>query len=351
MKFILFTSIFLILVILILYNINVFSKFEYMNNFFYYDFYLKNFNRLPDPIIKNYFANLNDKLILAQLNIYYEQVKKGENFVSNKKIIIAGLIRNAEKNIYFLKKIYEKIKKICLETVFIIVENDSKDNTRKYLLEWNKIDPSVIILCDNNMINTNKCNIIGFEYFYDEKIPFVHRIKKLSYLRNIYLNFIKNSIKLKNFDFMFVMDLDLNGKLHNDGILQSFYHFSKDLQISAICCNGLVKNSNNKLTYYDSFAYVQLGEDYEWNNDFDKFSHDEDVLQNITKKYIKDLNLDKVKSAFGGFSIYNLNHIIETNASYNYSKNNKLSCEHAHFNILLKNIYVNPRMIFEINYI
>ena len=126
MKFILFASIFLIFTLIILYNIGILSKFEYMNNY-YYDFYLVNFNRVPDTIIKTYFMNLDEKVIETELNIYYNQVKKGEIFVSKKKIILCGLIRNAKENIPFLKLFYEKIKKICLE---VAIQKKIKKRTR-----------------------------------------------------------------------------------------------------------------------------------------------------------------------------------------------------------------------------
>ena len=58
------------------------------------------------------------------------------------------------------------------------------------------------------------------------------------------------------------------------------------------------------------------------------------------------MNIDKVTSAFGGFCIYRLQEIIKSKARYEYSRNNKLSCEHAHFHKKLNKLVVNPRMIF-----
>jgi hypothetical protein len=165
------------------------------------------------------------------------------------------------------------------------------------------------------------------------------------------LEFIKNSEKYSDFDYLYVLDLDLNGNLFLDGIFHSMYHFERDSSISAISCNGLVKYGKDGFNYYDSFAYIEYGEKYEWETDFDKRSHDEEVLRYVTEKYTKNMDLDRVYSAFGGLCIYDLSEILESNAEYDYSKNNKLSCEHTHFHKKLKNIYVNPRMMFLINYV
>jgi hypothetical protein len=295
----------------------------------------------------NYYHDKHPKIIENDLVIYLNQVKNGQEIAKQQKLVLAGLIRNSQMNIPFIKKFYNDLKMQFLDSVFLIVENNSIDETRKGLLDWTQNDPSVIILCDREMIeNQRNCQLPGFETFYTDKIPYSERIQKLSTLRNIYLEYIQK--KFLNYDLMAVLDLDLHGEFFMDGILQSIHHLKNHSSISAISCNGLVKNKN-KYNYYDSFAYIELGGVIEWDTSFDKSSHDYDVLNYTTKKYMKDMKLDQVLSAFGGFCIYNLSDIIKTNSSYSYSKNEKLSCEHSHFHKTLQNIYVNPRMIFLIN--
>ena len=347
---------FCILIVLILFFLAFFFKYVFNNSkenmtSYYYDFYVKNFDRPPDSIISKYFLNLEEGAIQADLSIYLNQVKNGARFVKKKSIVMAGLIRNGEKNVPFIKIFYNQMKKICREIKFLIVENNSSDRTRDILLEWSESDDSVIILCNASLeTNLPKCNIKGHDTFYSKnKTPHVKRIEKLSYLRNVYLEYIDKY--LRDFDYLCVMDLDLNGQFFIDGIQNSFYHLSIDSSISAISCNGMVRVAKDHHNYYDSFAYVELGDTYEWNTEFDKSSHDQDVLVYVTKKYTKNMNLDKVMSAFGGFCIYQLNHITSSEARYSHSKNNKLSCEHTHFHRNLQNVYVNPRMIFTINYV
>lgn len=348
----LFISLVLILFIVLIcwiFRNSIINQNEGMDNMFY-NFYMQNFHRPPDPITSKYYRSKNEAKLEAELMIYKNQVFKGLKFIKTKGLVITGLIRNAEFNIPFLKKFYNVIKSITKKSIFIIIENDSEDDTRARLLEWQKEDSTIIILCDYNKEgNVPVCNITGHHQVYKDKSPHVARIRKLSYLRNIYIDYIEHYINLEEFEYLCVMDLDLNGSLYLDGVLHSFYQMSVDSTISGIACNGMVKSFKNGETYfkyYDSFAFVEFGEPHEWSNEFDKSSHDEDVLNYVTQKYHNNMNIDKVTSAFGGFCIYRLQEIIKSKARYEFSRNNKLSCEHAHFHKKLNKLVVNPRMIF-----
>ena len=343
---------FLFVIVIILWLVQSFfySRYEGLNTSFH-DLYLQHLHRPPDPIMMKYFSSRSTEVIETEINIYLRQVKEGAQSCLRQRVILTGLIRNAESNIPFLQQTYQNLKGVVSEIVFLIVENDSSDKTRSLLLQWAQKDSSVIILCDKGIpANASSCQIQGHETFFKEKVPFVKRIKKLAHVRNVYMDYIKNDERLSTFTYMCVMDLDLNGHLFLDGIFHSFYHLNKDPSISAIACNGMVHkkpvSANTTFEYYDSFAFVELGEPFEWGTEFDKFSHAQDVLVYTTKRYTTDMSLDQVASAFGGFCIYRLSHILSRNAEYSFSKNNKLSCEHSHFHKNLRKICVNPRMIF-----
>ena len=312
-----------------------------------YQFYLDNFGRLPDNIIINYYNRLHNKIVENDLRIYLNQVKDGIAAMRDKRLVLAGLIRNSKNNIPFIKSFYDELRSYFRGSVFLIVENNSSDGTRSALFNWKMNDPSIMILCDQDLVEDRReCVLGGFETFYVEKIPHSERIKKLSYLRNIYLKYARE--KLGDHDYLAVMDLDLKGNFFMDGILQSFHYMARNPSISAISCNGLIKDKK-KYKYYDSFAYVELGGSIEWDTTFDKSSHDYDVLEYTTKKYMRDLKMDRVVSAFGGFCIYHLNKLIQSEATYSYSRDEKLSCEHSHLHRQLDDVFVNPRMMFFID--
>lgn len=346
---------FIILIFFLLQNI--FWKESYDNSHVLQvqKFYREHFLRNLDPITQQYHQQFSSPLeIQADIELYSQRVQEGKEYWGKKSILLAGLIRNAVTNIPFLMKFYEKMKKYSSKTLFIIVENNSVDGTREALLAWAETDTTVIILCDSKSINTKTCEIIGHEHFYTQKVPGVPRISKLAYLRNIYLDYITENKLEDVYDYLFIKDLDLNGRLFIDGICQTMY-FMKHQNWSAISCNGMVLSdySSEKFFYYDSFAYTALGDPWEWDNEFDKQSHDREVLHYITKRYTHYMDLDPVFSSFGGFCIYSLEAIQKSKARYQFSTNHKLSCEHAHFHHKLQKIgkiAVNPRMIYLIGY-
>jgi len=134
--------------------------------------------------LKNYYSRLikfhSPSLIMKSK--YPQKV----DYQSSYKILITGLIRDCEKQIPIIKRYISALGNSVKDWRLLIVENDSFDNTRKCLLNWAFLDSRVILLgCE---INSLKCNM---------KIPkttehdiYLSRIKKMVYLRNIYLNYI-----------------------------------------------------------------------------------------------------------------------------------------------------------------
>lgn len=326
-----------------------YKKLEYYNETIV-SFFQKNLNREPDVISSHYYDQLKKSQMEKELLIYKNQVERGKQYSKTLKICIVGLIRNSIHNISYLQSFYQKMKSNFLETTFIIVENDSNDNTRVELLKWANLDKSVIILCQSDEINKETCSITGFESIITENHPYPSRICRLSQLRNIYLDYIYKNYDTNDLQYLFVKDLDLSGDLYIDGLFHSMDCFSQNSHIQAIACNGLVPDTKYPfgMKYYDSFAYVELYENYQWDNSFDKQSHDEEILKFICQKYVNHMELDHVRSAFGGFCIYRYESLFRTKPMYECSKNNKLSCEHSHLNSKLKNVYVNPKMIYSI---
>jgi len=311
-------------------------------------FYHEQFQREPDPLSLFYYRMFDEPHALSQLDTYRVQVEKGKQYSSEQGVVIAGLIRNQAHNIPYLKQFYERIKSSFKETLFLIVENDSEDSTRYELLQWSTLDPTVMLLCHDSSINSLSCSIQGFEQPIVENHPYATRICKLSYLRNIYIQYIYQHIDPQRYPYLFIKDLDLHGTFCFDGLFHSMYQFQQNPSINAIGCNGLVsdKQTSSGLRYYDSFAYISLHESDTWNTDFDKHSHDQEVLQYLCDKYKRNMELDRVKSAFGGFCCYRMSDLFKSQTQYQCTQNEQLGCEHSFFHRSLSNIYVNPRMVY-----
>lgn len=308
--------------------------------------YFQNFNRPLDMVMRHYYRNKEPSFIRSDVKRYVEQVKKGRRWLSNKTLVITGLIRDCQDNVNQLESFFETISAVCKKAIFLIVENDSKDDTRKRLLEWSDRNANVVVLCDSQSINERECHTDDTPYDASDKTPSFHRIEKMAQLRNVYLSFIQQMRDMP--DYVLVMDLDLKGELFLDGVFHSVFCMEKRKTIDAIACNGLMiascSLSPTSLTYYDSFAYVQPGEEGEWNTLFDKRSHDDDVIRYTSIRYLEgSRDLDRVTSAFGGACLYRTSSL--RGAKYMSSKI-KYVCEHTLLHKNFREMYVNPRMIF-----
>lgn len=296
--------------------------------------------KLYRPIDKynlQYCQNKNLNLLYNEYENYVSDVQKGMNTLKNKKIIVTGLIYNAESQIAQLQKWFNDLKTLCDECHIVIVENNSVDRTRDYCQIWRDSDAKhVHLVCDSI-----QCDQDWMENLQFDKSPFSKRIRKMSFLRNKYVEYISHYFK--DIDYVFVMDFDLRGTLFWDGIFDSIHHMNKNQNINAIACNGMV---NGSFLYYDSFAYAKDKSELRWNNTMDKQSHDNDVLKYVSKKYKETMDLDFVKSAFGGFCIYRFTDFLDK--FYGFEEN-KFTCEHCIFHEQFQLMYVNPRMIFIID--
>jgi len=301
------------------------------------NYFLKTFNRNIDNINKFFYHLMyfkNKDYINNDLLSYKARVDAGISKMAKSKVVICGCLRDKEQIIDSLKLQCYEITKMFEDYVILIVENDSCDETRKRLLEWNKIDNKVIIL--GNGVNAEK-SILNLKKTPACKPAGSDRIQKMAYIRNIYLDFVKEFYS--HFDFTIVYDMDLCGDLHIDGICDTFSYMNNK-NVDGITCNGMEKYHYH---YYDSFAYVEVGQPFIWNSEDEKCSHDHYIFESKTKLHTTTMRVVKVLSAFGGFCVYRTSSI--TKYKYDYSPD-KLSCEHSHLNSKFNFMYLNPRMVF-----
>jgi hypothetical protein len=276
-----------------------------------------------------------------QCSIDFSQYTEGLNWLKSKKVIIAGLIRNGEDNIEFIKHNIKKVESIFKDYHVLIVENDSTDNTRSLLLEWAEHNSKISILgCG---LNADECKL-------DLPRTIVHdrtfnRIKKMVILRNIYLDFITDNLNIFNsYDFVIIWDLDIKGSFYIDGMGMSGHYFKNNPKISALCSNAvyiLNIGYGSKQLKYDSYAHREQKEnerlkplDGLWKVlDLEKCSDDNDIRE--------------LSSCFGGFTIYRLRDLIG-HRYFLQQKNEEALCEHYTLNKQIGDIYVNPKMVFVI---
>ncbi|MBQ0141592.1 MAG: hypothetical protein KBT06_02115 [Prevotellaceae bacterium] len=261
--------------------------------------------------------------------------------ISQKTIIVCGIVRNAEKG---LKKNIPIINSFCNQfqdfNIFIY-ENDSTDATKVLLKEWKSSNPEKIFISLNT---TNSAHAIptknpnnGANKFYCHE-----RINKMAHLRNQYMIYIDEQ-KWKS-DYIMVVDLDV-ALLKLEGLLSSF---ETNISWDAVCANGYSLSPRLTRRYHDTYALVPSGEDNipQTEKSITKLSYQLGKLK-------RDMPWIKISSGFGGVAIYRF----EAIAGLRYAEPSlpnddmrvEVRCEHFSIYQQMKNkgfnnFYLNPSM-------
>lgn len=280
------------------------------------------------------------------LNCSYDKnaLDKGTEYLKNRRIVIAGLVRDSEENIDTIKEHVDRISKVFKDYLVLVVENDSKDETRKALLEWGKENPRVIVLgCG---INANTCNL-NLPKTSPLKMHDEPRIRKMVLLRNIYMDYISDNKKLfDGYDFLAALDMDIEGRFYLDGLANAGYKFMKSPELDGLCANG-IKISNMGLytgkSYFDPYAHKEVGENGLSSQKITAFwglYPTRDLQECKAKEH-------KVRSCFNGFTIYRMNSLLGKKYLYN-EEGGEVLCEHVTLNSQLNNLYIDPELVFVI---
>jgi glycosyltransferase involved in cell wall biosynthesis len=234
--------------------------------------------------------------------------------ISEKKVCIIGCAKNVEKH---LEKTFAKITEIYnqfhSDSVIIIAENDSIDNTKQIM----------------NIYKSNSCkNVILLNY--DGKLnKYSTRTSKLAYLRNELIKYIHKHYS--TYDYIIIVDMD--DVIHTLDINNLMGVFNIDSNWDAIFANSGI--NGKAMAYYDIWALRSpaMGIDYDC---WDAINHlmatgmqYNIAVDKCVKTFQKEIDINRglipVKSAFGGLGIYKLQ---STRACDYNGENNYCSCKH-----------------------
>ena len=109
----------------------------------------KLFFRPIDPFREKCFQSMSDKDSLELIQNYHQEMKVGYQNLAQKKVIVTGLIYNAQQQIPRLQNWFETLKTHCKECHIVIVENNSIDFTRQACEAWKMMDPYHVHLVCN----------------------------------------------------------------------------------------------------------------------------------------------------------------------------------------------------------
>ena len=220
-----------------------------------------------------------------------------KEYVKTKNAVFYGTIRDIQDDFLSSFINLELLSKLFNKTYFIILENDSIDNTRKLLESWSQINPSTKKIIWKHNLN---------QYF-----PL--RATRLAYCRNEILNYMKEHKFQETYDFAIHCDLDNRFWSMNPECIYSCFanptiHWD---MMSAVC-----KDRH----YYDFWA---LRCDQSWFNK-NIFSCEAEGINFETKiKGFETLlknteQLIPVLSCFNGLAIYKITSLLHSSYSANY---------------------------------
>ena len=253
----------------------------------------------------------------------------------DKDIVIAILARDCEKSLRENIKLVEELRSYFIWSEVVVVENDSKDNTKSLLFDWeqNKLGVKIISQNYNSLTIPNKTsnNIKPLVSFF--------RIEKMAKYRNIYIDYIRKIDH--NIDNLIVIDIDVES-FSVEGVVDSVLRCDK--KCGAVFAYGItVKRIFNKVyskIFYDIFAVQEFSME---NIPMFKSENSRNVLRSITTNLKTEGVLYEVISAFGGIAVYNYKAIrdLKYKVVLNSFDKNEAICEHIPFNTEIVNLGYN----------
>lgn len=253
------------------------------------------------------------------------KILKEMDKLSNKTIAICILARDCEESLKRNIPQIEILREYFSESYVVVIENDSKDDTKRILQDWaEKREKTIILSKDTNTVTMPSKN----ESFSNPGASF-YRLEKMARYRNVYLNCLRDR-KIKT-DFVAVIDIDL-AQIYPEEIIKNIINAPNDW--SGLFANGkwYVNLFGIKIPtkYYDLLAYVPREADtYELTYKEIYYAQDD-----IERK-LKSTAYVECKSAGGGICIYKYDAIIQ--GTYATQKNTKSTyneaiCEHISIN-------------------
>ena len=269
------------------------------------------------------------------------------------KIIFTGAVQNAENYLPAVIMNIENLTKLFSEAAYIFIENDSTDNTKKILKDWGS--------------SKSNFHLISFDGL--KAIPV--RTVRLEMIRNAYIETIRHYARLRDFDYLVVLDMDDVGMY-----LIDIQDVSSAIEFLNASPTRAAVFANQRGTYYDMWALrlpSQCPGDI-WEDVLDyvikyKCSDDIAYAETFAKRVFsieESLGPIKVDSAFGGFGIYKMEYVLNNPNPYLGSKTKIVPLgdgtpcyarwqvsEHVHFHAGITSqggeMYIYPKLINGVN--
>lgn len=269
---------------------------------------------------------------------YFEELYKiGKDRVKGKRLLIFGMIRDSENALKRNISTIEEIGSHFSDYRVVILENNSKDNTKDVLLKWqqrnNKVTASI------NDFDESKYKEIEIDTKYYKYFQ-LNKLQKYYDYRNLLLENVEK-IDFES-DYSLLVDLDVI-RIDVKGVITSF---GSDLDWHAVTANGYSYSPNFKRRYHDTFALCEYG--LEDKPQTLKMIRDYTMIFSFLRK---GLPFIRVFSAYGGIAIYKSEAIrgLRYKPIYNNYGQVQIRCEHfSLFKAMAEKgydrVFINPNM-------
>ncbi|MDR0833279.1 MAG: hypothetical protein LBN93_03725 [Candidatus Symbiothrix sp.] len=242
--------------------------------------------------------------------------------MKNSKAIICALARDCGQAIKKNSPRIEKLRKQFAECDVVIIENDSKDNTKQVLADWAEKSDGVHVISNDFgtlTIPPKTTTTILPEYSY-------HRIEKMARYRNMYLDYIDQ--QCKDYDYLIVLDIDVPWFQYKN--ITHIINEAPD-DWGAISANGRTFY-NLRYRYYDIYAFSETKTEKMDIHILKGDGYWQETLKN--RKLISKKAYTSVYSAFGGAAIYNYSTIkgLRYHVLLNKDERIEAFCEHVSLN-------------------
>jgi glycosyltransferase involved in cell wall biosynthesis len=246
----------------------------------------------------------------------------------NYNVAICALARDCEAELKNNIPQIENLRQLFKSSVVVVVENDSKDETKSVLANWAAISKNVSVI--SNDYDTLTIPKPSEEITHPETS--MHRIEKMAFYRNIYLNWIEQ--QSQNFDLIIMLDIDVLS-FSVEGVQKAI--ISAPNNWGGIFANGYTdtKIFGRKVysMFHDMYAYIEiLPSNKPYLTVAKLFSQ-----KKLMNKRLSEKEYLPVVSSFGGMGIYKFNAIkgLRYKAERNEDKYMEAVCEHITFNMAM----------------
>lgn len=240
-------------------------------------------------------------------------------------VVICALARDCGESLVLNIPKIEQLRKRFSSSAIVIVENDSKDNTKDLLFNWSKNSRGVhIISHDYNTLTIPPVSAAN---------PYpgtsLERISKMASYRNIYVDWLENSSV--KYDLVIVIDVDVRD-FNENLILESIDSAPKGW--GGIFANGFtdtrVFGKPIYTMYHDMYAFAER---IPHQKPFFTYKELFKAKKDMNSKLAENEYLPVI-SAFGGIGIYQYDAIkgLKYETTENGDPYLEAVCEHVSFN-------------------